>query len=176
MKLKIYKVVGLSMAAILFHGRSQEAHALLAQELQEGHVLVAVEGTVNRVDTFYDKYVAEYEKVGSKLGTVCGPANKIYQEAYYYVVFVCNPDAALLPLVDAIFVQAVPSVDSNTELLSLTLTNTLATGGNPISCTGKHCKVTQDYGVTCTYYQCPIDPWCYHTGTTTACVGTHKCP
>lgn len=149
----------------------QESIALLDQALKPGHVLFAIEGTVARVDSFYNAYVIEYS-IGGQLSASCGPANQIYQDANYYIVFVCNPDPTVFPVVRAVFDGVKPPDDSNSELLSMSVTNTLASR-NP-DCGPKRCKT--DTGATCTYYQCPVAPWCYHTGTTYMCKTTHKCP
>jgi hypothetical protein len=170
MPLRIPTALAACLPAVSFLFASQECSALLDQALQPGHVLFAVEGTVARVDNFFDAYGIEYAK-GGQLNDSCGPVNKIYQEAVYYVVFVCNPDPAAFPVVRAVFDGVKPPGDSNSELLSITMTNTLVSR-NP-DCTTKRCTYE---GATCTYYQCPVAPWCYHTGTTYMCKTTHKCP
>lgn len=170
---RIPSVLAACLPAAWFLLASQESIALSDNALQPGHVLFAVEGTVARVDSFYNSYVIEYSK-GSQLSASCGPANKIYQDAVYYIAFVCNPDPAVFPVVRAVFDGVKPPINSNSQMLSMSMTNTLAIR-NP-DCGQKKCRIVADGNAKCTYYQCPVAPWCYHTGTTYMCNTSHKCP
>jgi len=174
MRSRITRCLVVCLSAVWSFLVSHQAAALDVKDLKVGHFLFAVEGTVDRVQSFYGKYAENYVALGSTIGNLCTQTSNIYHDAYYYVVFMCNPDPNAPQLVQDVFDSVAPDIMSDSESLSMTTTNTLTIGGNPVSCAGKKCKRAADSGATCTYYQCPIDPWCYHTGL--ACQGTHKCP
>jgi hypothetical protein len=159
------------LTAAWFFLASRESAALELNQLQAGHFLFVVEGTVARVDSFYDKYTTEQAVAGSTLNLHCTKASKILHEAYYYVAFICNATSGVSEAAHAVYDSVAPSVASDSDSLTMTDTTT-GISGNP-DCTLKKCKTAADNLATCTYYQCPIDPWCYHTGL--ACKGAHKC-